>query len=613
MKKLLIILLISVSALAMLAQSVWINEVYYDTPITGDAGAFVELKGIPGASLDGFTLYGVNGNGGAVYNTIDLTGYSIPADSYFVITDDTLLIPTYDMISSLVDYQNGPDNIILDSSGIMMDAVGYGDFSAAVFSGFAVATYDVYVRPLIRVGKNLINYYDYLGAGVITPGFGNQGTLITDIDSVQFNWGASPLVDSIVMVRGMVTAVFPDDSLYYIQAGPGEWKGIEVRDGRADSVAIGDSIAAWGLVFESYDKTRIEYTMSFTQSTGHTPQSTVMAINSVGENVEGQLITISNATVLNDSIGFGEWEITDQNGDTLVIDDRAGNYITPATGTNLSSITGVLDYTYSVFKLQPRSQSDIVEGYDIDGTVGLSDNPADSSGTLVTIAELALSDSTDASGTYQFTFVPAGTYTFVFDHSGYVSDTIIDTITGNETVNTTLDPVVLIYNITGTVGLSDNPADSSNSIVTVTELSIKDTTDVHGYYEFLGLSTGIYTLIFEHAGYVSDTVTDTLDGDHDIDITLLSLAGIDNEMAYPLISNLEYSGNGIIFNLGKNSENDMDISLIDMSGRIIDRVSVNGKPGLYRVNMKKSLANGAYFLHIHSDSERLSHKIVILK
>lgn len=612
MNKFLYSILFILIASVIFAQSVWLNEILYDTPGT-DNGTFLELKGIPGKSLDGFTVYGINGNGGAVYNVISLTGYSIPADSYFVITDDTTIITEYDMLSSLVDFQNGPDNIILDSSLIVVDAVGYGDFDTEVFAGLGIATYDVYACPLIRVGMNYVNYYDYIGAGLPTPGYANQGTLIMDIDSIQYSWGDSPVLDSIVLTRGMVTAVFPDDSLYYIQAGTGEWKGIEIRDGRADSVAIGDSVACWGLVDEFYSKTRIDYTMSFTQSTGHTPVSTQIAINAVGENYEGQLITIEKVISINDSLGNGEWLIMDQNGDTLMCDDRSG-YTLPALGTKIASITGVLDYTYGDYKLQPRSQSDIVEGYDIGGTVGLSDNPADSSNTLVTIVELAVNDSTDASGLYSFEFIPSGIYTFIFTHTGYVSDTIIDTITGNATINTTLNVFIPAYNITGTVGLSDNPADSSGTVISIPALAVSDTTDVHGYYEFLGLNTGIYTLLYSRTGYKGDTIVDTLDADHVIDVTLISLAGIeDNALVYPLISELEYSGNSIVFNLGKNTSGNTDISLIDMSGRIVDRISLTEQPGLYRIHMNNALTNGAYFLNINSDNNSISRKIVILR
>lgn len=50
-----------------------INEVLYDD-VGADTSTFVELYGPPSTSLVGYTLVGINGAGGADYNTISLTG-----------------------------------------------------------------------------------------------------------------------------------------------------------------------------------------------------------------------------------------------------------------------------------------------------------------------------------------------------------------------------------------------------------------------------------------------------------------------------------------------------------------------------------------------------------
>lgn len=108
-----------------------INEVHINTPGT-DHGCFVELYFPEGTSLDGYSLVGVNGNNNLEYNIIALDGYAIPADGFFVIAqDDTVL--TADLISTLVDYQNGPDNIQLRYMGTIVDAIGYGTFSASEY------------------------------------------------------------------------------------------------------------------------------------------------------------------------------------------------------------------------------------------------------------------------------------------------------------------------------------------------------------------------------------------------------------------------------------------------------------------------------------------------
>ena len=56
-----------------LAQSVFINEIHYDNS-GADAGEAIEVAGPAGTNLGAWTLILYNGNGGAVYGTIDLTG-----------------------------------------------------------------------------------------------------------------------------------------------------------------------------------------------------------------------------------------------------------------------------------------------------------------------------------------------------------------------------------------------------------------------------------------------------------------------------------------------------------------------------------------------------------
>ncbi len=106
-----------------------INEVMYDTPFSGDAGEFVEIYGLPGDSLDGYTLVHLNGNGGSVIWEIDLTGYSLNSDGFFVIGDGTN-IPNVDVawddfgINPSGALQNGPDALVLYTSWDATNATG---------------------------------------------------------------------------------------------------------------------------------------------------------------------------------------------------------------------------------------------------------------------------------------------------------------------------------------------------------------------------------------------------------------------------------------------------------------------------------------------------------
>ncbi len=117
-----------------------ISELLYDAAGTDAGNVFVELFGTPGESLEGLFLAGVNGSGGTAgdeYKTIGLSGV-VPADGVFVIGDDsggTTFVPNADLIAD-VDFQNGPDSVVLRTETTILDAVGYGAFGTDdVFAG----------------------------------------------------------------------------------------------------------------------------------------------------------------------------------------------------------------------------------------------------------------------------------------------------------------------------------------------------------------------------------------------------------------------------------------------------------------------------------------------
>jgi len=153
-----------------------ISEVLYDAAGTDNGHVFVELFGTPGTLLDGLLLEGVNGTDGSVYQSVLLAGM-IPADGVFVIGDDsgdgTSLVGQADLVAD-VDFQNGPDSIVLRDNGGVLDALGYGDFSTAIFAGEGSAAPDgasgqslARFDPLLDSDNNL---GDFLVLDVPTPG-----------------------------------------------------------------------------------------------------------------------------------------------------------------------------------------------------------------------------------------------------------------------------------------------------------------------------------------------------------------------------------------------------------------------------------------------------------
>jgi len=153
-----------------------ISEALYDAVGSDNGNVFVEIYGTPGAALDGLSLEGVNGSDGSVYLTLPLSGV-IPVDGVFVVADDagdgSSLVGNADLVVNM-DFQNGPDSIVLRDADGILDALGYGDFSGGVFAGEGDAAPDApagsslaRLDPLADSGDNL---RDYTVLDTPTPG-----------------------------------------------------------------------------------------------------------------------------------------------------------------------------------------------------------------------------------------------------------------------------------------------------------------------------------------------------------------------------------------------------------------------------------------------------------
>ncbi len=154
-----------------------ISEIFYDAS-GSDAGlVFLELFGSPGESLAGLVVEGVNGGDGGVYKTFTLSGV-MPADGVFVIGDDAgggvTAVPGADLVAD-IDFQNGPDSVVLRNAGGILDAVGYGAFGGgAVFAGEGSPAPDpsagssiARVNPLLDTNDNSL---DFVVLATPTPG-----------------------------------------------------------------------------------------------------------------------------------------------------------------------------------------------------------------------------------------------------------------------------------------------------------------------------------------------------------------------------------------------------------------------------------------------------------
>ncbi len=616
MKKLILSISFLLIFIFAFSQEVWINEIMYDTPGT-DTCTFVELQGIPGTSLDSFYLIGIDGGTGTEYARIDLSGYSIPADSYFVVAESTA-VANYDLVDALVDFQNGPDNVILlyDSAGIQdtIDALCYGD--ATYIMGVGDPANDV-TGPLCRYTASVNNnYLDFAYEGTATPGVANADrSLVPSIATIQTGT-SSPYEGKIVgAFNAVVTAMFSNNH-FFVSDGEGSYSGLEIYvDREFSSLNIGDTIQFYhGYVQEYYSLTELYASGHILTNSGDgTYPINEITISQVGEEYEGQFVRIYKVDVADDSIGYGEWLVTDGT-DTLIVDDY-GTYTTPLTGTPLAYIQGVITYSYGEYKLEPRDDNDIVYGYNVDGIVSLSDAPTDQSGSNIEILENTnYSAITDSSGNFAMDYFPTGTYTFIVSHTGYASDTSTITIPGDTTLSFTLNPIASTYTLSGTVILDDSTVtDYSGSIVNVAELSLYDTTDVNGDFAFDSILAGDYTLITTHDGYEADTTAITFTGTETYTITLTSIAGVEENNEESIISQFEKTTNHLSFVYNKTTDNPVEIAIFDLTGRTVYKKQINAAPGTYNININGTFRKGVYFLNIVGEENNFIKKFVIMK
>lgn len=109
-----------------------IQEIYYDAEGADEGKEFIELYGPSGTNLDGFSLIGINGDGGQIYYTVDLSGYTLPQNGLLVIAGSYVSVPSEVIgIPLTTSLQNGPDAVQLwegevRSGGTIIDALAYG-------------------------------------------------------------------------------------------------------------------------------------------------------------------------------------------------------------------------------------------------------------------------------------------------------------------------------------------------------------------------------------------------------------------------------------------------------------------------------------------------------
>lgn len=155
-----------------------INEIVYD-PAGADVGCFIEIFGPPGLDLAGYSLHAFNGSDGAETTVATLTGKTIGSSGYFVLAQDGMVtVPAgaNKSIDAKADLQNGPDSVVLEHGGVVVDALGYGSFAMGQFFKGEKFPATTTSASLCRVpsgkdtGDNSVDFH----VCVATPGAANK-------------------------------------------------------------------------------------------------------------------------------------------------------------------------------------------------------------------------------------------------------------------------------------------------------------------------------------------------------------------------------------------------------------------------------------------------------
>ncbi|MBN1300009.1 MAG: T9SS type A sorting domain-containing protein [Melioribacteraceae bacterium] len=280
----------------------------------------------------------------AVLGAAEITGGDTLSFTYTAtdVNDDTLVF-------ALV---SGPEGMTVDSTGVLnwattLTTAGTFDVVVSVSDG-----------ELANLDSSTVLVNDIAVEVTIKQ-------IQTPVDSTD----ASPYAGQYVRTTGVVTAVdaYGSSKGFFLQDGTGAYSGVFVYDRAEPVVEIGDNVTVTTKVSEYYGLTELDYDHNpvalVVNSTGNSvPSATTITAADMGEEYESVLIRIADATVTNDSLGFGEWEVSDASG-SIVVDNELMSF-TPEDGA-VYHVTGVGYYSYDQYKIAPRDEFDIVVGADV--------------------------------------------------------------------------------------------------------------------------------------------------------------------------------------------------------------------------------------------------------
>ncbi|MCK7613775.1 ExeM/NucH family extracellular endonuclease [Roseibium sediminicola] len=280
-----------------------INELHYDND-GNDTGEFVEIRVNADADVSGLQVQLINGNGGASYNSADLSTLTMTTDGsydYYV----------WDLPANGI--QNGaPDGVALVNGTGVVEFLTYEGTITTTIAGTEVTSTDIGVSESnsTPVGQSLQRSDDgsWNDPATETKGAANDGgggggePTARFISEIQGTGSASLLVGDYVLVSAVVT--YTTGNGFFLQEEDADAdgdaltsEGIFVFTGGAPTVVVGDVVDVAGTVEEFFGMTQlgsaeITKTGSTTLPTAASIQLSKAATNY--EQYEGMRISVTS-------------------------------------------------------------------------------------------------------------------------------------------------------------------------------------------------------------------------------------------------------------------------------------------------------------------------------
>ncbi|MDQ7799106.1 MAG: lamin tail domain-containing protein [Candidatus Edwardsbacteria bacterium] len=398
MKKTLLALVLLLAAVSVNAQVV-INEVQYD-PIGGGTDTKTEWIELYNPTGDDIDL-----SGWIMCDNTDSIGETFPstvlaAGEYLVLA---ALVDSFHLNYPAVPAIQWPDSsfgaglangadmlIILNAADSVIDQMNWGTptltwASWIRFGGWNPGCIDAAAGHSIGRSPNGVDTdlaVDWADMVVPTPGATNGGAVVYTPHTIYDIQNGGALTDSAVSVVGIVTSKnYVDFDGFMLAEASGPWHGIVVYSNA--NVVVGDSVIITGTVTEYNGLTELSASQVTVRGTGTVPAITNVSLADVktgsptAESYEGTLVRVPKALACDTtwmSPTYGEWAVC-IGPDTLRIDNSSTTngiyYAKPNFGVDSVTVTGVMTYSFSHFKLLPRDSADVINH----GPTGVAGQP----------------------------------------------------------------------------------------------------------------------------------------------------------------------------------------------------------------------------------------------